>query len=96
MSSALPAVVSTKGSFLYDERGRDHLDASSGVLNVNLGHGHPRVHHRRGQPERTVVLSEQPSHHGMTVGALALTGQPPKPDTAFGALIANGCVGGPR
>lgn len=149
---ALPVVVSARGCYLYDEQGVDHLDASSGVLNVNLGHGHPQVlaavadqlrrvtfvhrsqftslparkltaqlleiapdgtthveyansgseanetalrialahHHRKGAPERTVVLSEQPSYHGMTAGALALTGQPPKVDPAFAPLLAGG------
>ncbi|WP_406504874.1 aspartate aminotransferase family protein [Streptomyces sp. NBC_00212] len=150
-ATPLPHVASARGSYLYDESGRDYLDASSGVLNVNLGHGDPAViaaiteqlgkvafvhrsqfssrplrllteqllavapvgtshveyansgseanecalrialafHHRTGSPGRTVVMSEQPSYHGMTAGALALTGQPPKVDASFAPLLTN-------
>ncbi|MEV5506067.1 aminotransferase family protein [Streptomyces orinoci] len=148
-ASPLPMAASAQGSYVYDETGKDYLDASSGVLNVNLGHGNPQVlaairdqlakvtfthrtqfanrplarlteellavapagtghveyansgseanecalrialayHHRTGSPGRTVVLSEQPSYHGMTAGALALTGQPPKLDPSFAPLL---------
>jgi adenosylmethionine-8-amino-7-oxononanoate aminotransferase len=44
---------------------------------------------RRGQPERTLVLSEQPSYHGMTAGALAITGEPSKRHPAFTPLVTN-------
>ncbi|HWE89177.1 MAG TPA: aminotransferase class III-fold pyridoxal phosphate-dependent enzyme [Pseudonocardiaceae bacterium] len=149
-----PVIASAQGSFLYDESGKDYLDGSSGVLNVNLGHGNAEViaaiteqlgrvtfvhrsqftsrplreltaellaiaptgmaqveysnsgseanecalrialayQHRVGSPHRTIVLTEQPSYHGTTAGALALTGQPAKIDPGFGPLLRNGTV----
>jgi taurine---2-oxoglutarate transaminase len=32
-----------KGSWIYGEDGRRYLDAASGLICVNLGHGHPRI-----------------------------------------------------
>lgn len=32
-----------KGVYLYDYDGKRYLDFSSGLMNVNIGHGHPRV-----------------------------------------------------
>jgi adenosylmethionine-8-amino-7-oxononanoate aminotransferase len=46
-------------------------------------------HHRRHNPKRTVVLSEQPSYHGVTVGALAITGLPSRRDPSAAPLIAS-------
>lgn len=40
---SLPLAVSAKGARIFDESGRDYIDASSGPLAVSLGHGHPRV-----------------------------------------------------
>ena len=39
----LPLAVSARGARIFDESGRDYIDASSGPLAVSLGHGHPRV-----------------------------------------------------
>jgi adenosylmethionine-8-amino-7-oxononanoate aminotransferase len=39
----LPVAVAAKGARIFDEDGRDYIDASSGPLAVTLGHGHPRV-----------------------------------------------------
>lgn len=36
-------MVSAKGVFLYDDKGRSYLDMSSQLVNVNLGHGNERV-----------------------------------------------------
>jgi adenosylmethionine-8-amino-7-oxononanoate aminotransferase len=150
-NSGLPLVEYARGSYLYDAKGRDYLDGSSGVLNVNVGHSHPVVlsaireqldriafvhrsqfdnmparhlterllqiapkgtaavqysnsgseanecalrlvfayHHRRRNSKRTVVLSEQPSYHGITAGALAITGLPSRRDPSTAALIAS-------
>jgi adenosylmethionine-8-amino-7-oxononanoate aminotransferase len=150
-NTGLPLVESARGSYLYDAEGRDYLDGSSGVLNVNIGHSHPAVlsairdqldrvtfvhrtqfdntparhltdrllqiapkgtvaveysnsgseanecalrlvfayHHRRDNAGRTVVLSEQPSYHGITAGALAITGMPSKRDPSTPALIGS-------
>jgi adenosylmethionine-8-amino-7-oxononanoate aminotransferase len=150
-NGALPLVESARGCYLYDAKGCDYLDGSSGVLNVNIGHGHPVVlsairdqldrvsfvhrtqfdsmparrlterllkiaptgsvaveysnsgseanecalrlvfayHHRCHNSGRTVVLSEQPSYHGMTAGALAITGMPSKRDPSTVALTAS-------
>ena len=37
------AVKSAKGVYLYDYEGKRYLDFSSGLINVNIGHGHERV-----------------------------------------------------
>jgi adenosylmethionine-8-amino-7-oxononanoate aminotransferase len=39
----LPLAVAARGARIFDESGRDYIDASSGPLAVSLGHGHPRV-----------------------------------------------------
>jgi adenosylmethionine-8-amino-7-oxononanoate aminotransferase len=39
----LPLAVAARGARIYDESGRDYIDASSGPLAVSLGHGHPRI-----------------------------------------------------
>jgi adenosylmethionine-8-amino-7-oxononanoate aminotransferase len=39
----LPLAVAAKGARIFDESGRDYIDASSGPLAVSLGHGHPAV-----------------------------------------------------
>lgn len=33
----------TQGVYLYERNGKRHLDFSSQLMNVNIGHGHPRV-----------------------------------------------------
>jgi taurine---2-oxoglutarate transaminase len=39
-----PIVVErAEGVYLYDADGKRYLDFSSGLMNVNIGHGHPRV-----------------------------------------------------
>jgi adenosylmethionine-8-amino-7-oxononanoate aminotransferase len=40
---SLPLAVAAKGARIFDESGRDYIDASSGPLAVSLGHGHPKV-----------------------------------------------------
>lgn len=37
------AVKSGKGVYLYDYSGKKYLDFSSGLMNVNIGHGHTRI-----------------------------------------------------
>jgi adenosylmethionine-8-amino-7-oxononanoate aminotransferase len=148
--SGLPLVENARGCYLYDVQGRDYLDGSSGVLNVNIGHSHPGVlsairnqldrvtfvhrtqfdnaparqlterllqiapkgtvaveysnsgseanecamrlvfayHHRRRNPGRTVVLSEQPSNYGITAETLAITGMPSSRDPSMADLVA--------
>ncbi|HEX4092698.1 MAG TPA: aminotransferase class III-fold pyridoxal phosphate-dependent enzyme [Trebonia sp.] len=39
----LPLAVAAHGARIFDQSGRDYIDASSGPLAVSLGHGHPRV-----------------------------------------------------
>ncbi|MFF3226612.1 aspartate aminotransferase family protein [Nocardia suismassiliense] len=43
--------------------------------------------HRRGAPQRTVILSEEPSYHGMTAAALSITGSPNKRDPSVEPLL---------
>ncbi|MGD0474055.1 MAG: aminotransferase class III-fold pyridoxal phosphate-dependent enzyme [Candidatus Velthaea sp.] len=38
-----PVIVRGSGVSLYDEDGKRYIDASSGLIAVNLGHGHPHV-----------------------------------------------------
>lgn len=38
-----PLIVRGEGVYLYDQEGRAYLDLSSGLIAVNLGHGHPKV-----------------------------------------------------
>jgi taurine---2-oxoglutarate transaminase len=38
-----PAIKHAEGVYLFDYDGRRYLDFSSGLMNVNIGHGHPRV-----------------------------------------------------
>jgi adenosylmethionine-8-amino-7-oxononanoate aminotransferase len=45
-------------------------------------------HHRRHNAGRTVVLSEQPSCHGITAESLAITGMPSSRDPAMAGLVA--------
>lgn len=135
---AKPMVASASGSWVYDENGRDYLDASSGTVCVNIGHGVPEVldamadqakrvcfahrsqfrnrpaeelsaeihqvsdgrfreivytnsgseateaalrlamHHHAvaGRSDRVAVLTQYPSYHGMTAGALGVSGHP--------------------
>ncbi|GAC1302930.1 MAG: aspartate aminotransferase family protein [Vulcanimicrobiaceae bacterium] len=40
---AMPAIDRAAGVYLYDDTGKRYLDLSSGLVAVNLGHGHPRV-----------------------------------------------------
>lgn len=37
------AVQRAEGVYLYDYAGKRYLDFSSGLMNVNIGHGHPRM-----------------------------------------------------
>ncbi|MEV6560407.1 aminotransferase class III-fold pyridoxal phosphate-dependent enzyme [Nocardia sp. NPDC051756] len=147
--TALPVAAWALGPYIYDGNGNDYLDGSSGVLNVNVGHSHPKVlqaietqlgqltfvhrtqfrnapalrlterllsiapantaaveysnsgseanecalrlafayQHRRGKPQRTVILSEEPSYHGMTAAALSITGSPNKRDPSVEPLL---------
>jgi len=43
LNRAYPHAVSGKGTFLYDDAGKEYLDASGGAAVSALGHGHPRV-----------------------------------------------------
>src|ERR1700734_3477940 len=42
-AGSLPLAVAAEGARIFDESGRDYIDASSGPLAVSLGHGHPKV-----------------------------------------------------
>lgn len=39
----MPVIVRAQGVAMYDAEGKRYIDASSGLIAVNLGHGHPRV-----------------------------------------------------
>jgi taurine--2-oxoglutarate transaminase len=38
-----PVITRGEGSFIYDEDGKSYFDLGSGLIAVNLGHGHPKV-----------------------------------------------------
>lgn len=38
-----PVIVRAEGSYLFDADGKKYLDLGSGLIAVNLGHGHPKV-----------------------------------------------------
>lgn len=38
-----PVMVRGEGSYLFDSDGKKYLDLASGLIAVNLGHGHPKV-----------------------------------------------------
>lgn len=38
-----PVIVRAEGSYLFDADGKKYLDLASGLIAVNLGHGHPKV-----------------------------------------------------
>lgn len=39
----MPTIDRAAGVYLYDDAGKRYLDLASGLVAVNLGHGHPRV-----------------------------------------------------
>jgi len=58
-------------------------EATESALRLVLLH-----HALNGEPERTVVLTQQPSYHGITAGALSVSGHPPR-RAHLGALHAD-------
>ena len=38
-----PVITRGEGSFIFDEDGKSYFDLGSGLIAVNLGHGHPKV-----------------------------------------------------
>ncbi|MDA8392698.1 MAG: aminotransferase class III-fold pyridoxal phosphate-dependent enzyme [Actinomycetota bacterium] len=46
------------------------------------------AHASAGHPERTIIVSRQPSYHGVTYGAMAATGLPPNKE-GFGQQLAD-------
>lgn len=40
---AAPVITRGEGSFIFDSDGNKYLDLGSGLIAVNLGHGHPKV-----------------------------------------------------
>ena len=38
-----PVITRGEGSYIYDEDGKAYFDLASGLIAVNLGHGHPKV-----------------------------------------------------
>lgn len=39
LGGAYPTISHGQGVFLYDKNGKDYLDASSGAVTANIGHG---------------------------------------------------------
>src|SRR5262245_47884394 len=38
-----PVIVKGEGSYIFDSDGKKYFDMGSGLVAVNLGHGHPKV-----------------------------------------------------
>lgn len=78
-----PLVVRGEGVWLYDEEGRRYLDLSSGLVALNLGHGHPRL--VRAIAEQAAILAyAAPSlfHDKRALLAKALSDLSPWPEGA--------------
>ncbi|MBZ5788971.1 aspartate aminotransferase family protein [Burkholderia contaminans] len=135
----LPTVARAEGIYAWDTDGKRHIDACSGAIVAQLGHGHPAIRDAMlaqldkvafayrtqfenqpavdlaeklvelaggrfdrvffssggsesvesalklarqywvcsGEPERSVFIARQPSYHGSTMGALAMTSYTP-------------------
>ena len=43
VNAGYPRAVAGRGAFLFDDSGKDYLDASGGAAVSALGHGHPKV-----------------------------------------------------
>ncbi len=43
VNASYPRAVAGRGAFLFDQTGKDYLDASGGAAVSALGHGHPKV-----------------------------------------------------
>lgn len=131
-----PVIHYGKGVFLYDQEGKNYLDASSGAITVNIGHGVEEINEaikrqmekvsfvyrsqftnkpaedlaakindltgnglkysffvnsgseatetalkialqywqEKGQPKKTTIISRWMSYHGITLGALSMSG----------------------
>ncbi|ETA00361.1 N(6)-acetyl-beta-lysine transaminase precursor [Frankia casuarinae] len=59
-------------------------EATETALRLALFH-----HALAGSPERSIVLTQQPSYHGMTAGALSVSGHPPRREH-LDALVSTG------
>jgi hypothetical protein len=53
----LPRIVRAEGVFLYDDRGRGYLDAASGAVVVNIGHGRSEVGDAMARQAATVAYA---------------------------------------
>jgi len=135
----LPTIARAEGIYAWDTDGKRHIDACSGAIVAQLGHGHPAIRDAmlaqldkvafsyrtqfenqpavdlaeklvglaggrfdrvffssggsesvesalklarqywvcRGEPARSVFIARQPSYHGSTMGALAMTSYTP-------------------
>ena len=143
-----PTIIKGEGVFLWDEQGQSYLDASSGPVTCNIGHGNKRVlsamteqaeklcfsftstarnqpnlllskqltelagdgferalfvsggslavdmaikfcrqyRYAKGETKRHQLISCQPSYHGMTLGCLAVSGDPTFNDVFSGMI----------
>ena len=53
-SVPLPLIVRAEGIWMWDDRGRDYIDVSSGPVVSNIGHGNPRVADAMAEQARTL------------------------------------------
>ncbi len=78
-----PVILRGEGPWLYDEKGRDYLDLSSGLVASNLGHAHPRMVRAIAEQAATLAYAA-PSlfHDGRALLAQALSQLAPWPEGA--------------
>ena len=81
LAARLAALAPVAGSRVFLTSGGS--EAVDTALKLSL-----LAHARRGEPERTVVVSRVPSYHGVNVGGTALTGLPLNRE-GFGAGLAD-------
>jgi len=66
--------VKASGSILTDEKGTDYIDFLAGCSSLNYGHNDPDMKLARKTTGRHNIVAFTNGFHGMTMGALAATG----------------------
>jgi taurine--2-oxoglutarate transaminase len=59
-----PVIARAEGRYLYDTDGKKYLDLASGLIAVNLGHGHPKVVKAIQEQAATLCYSAPSMFHG--------------------------------
>ena len=57
----LSTIIQGKGIYLYDDEGRKYLDACSGAVSANLGHGNEEIAKTMGEQAATLAYTHMHS-----------------------------------